>query len=233
MDKPLIVAHGGTEASGYRDVLDALDAAITAGADMFEFDVRRTGDGELVVHHEADVGNRPLAGVDYSTAAREASRLGYHLPRLREILDATRGRLHLDVELKEAGYEDDVVRSVTDGRFGFDEIIVTSFELAAIAAVRAAHPRVKTGLLVYDVSGATALQMFRRCGCTLLGPDYRILDDDTLEEAAASAIPLVPWTVNEPAVMRRLLDAKAVKGVITDRPALGIDIRHELCRRSP
>src|SRR5262245_20841516 len=192
MSKKAIVGHGGSAARGYRDVLEALRAALAAGADMFEFDVRRTGDGVLIVHHDDAIGDRPLATLEYARAADEAACYGYRVPRLVEILEAARGWLQLDVELKETGYEDDVLRSLFDNGFGVDEIVVTSFELAAIGGEHAADRRVRTGLLVYDVTGAEALDLFRRSGSWLLGPDHQILDDATLAEAARASIRLLP-----------------------------------------
>ena len=61
--------------------------------------------------------------------------------------------------------------------------------------------------------------MFQASNATFLGPDLQILDDDTLARAEAAGIPLLPWTVNDAAVMRRLLGAPPVVGIITDEPA--------------
>ena len=225
MSTKIIAAHGGTEAAGYRDVLQALDTAAAAGADMFEFDVRRCGDGSLVVHHDSDIAGRSIAALDYSAAAAAASALGYRLPRLDDVLDRARGRLQLDVELKEQGYERSVLDHLIARGFAVDSFVVTSFEAAAVTAICREFASVRTGLLVYDVTGPMALQMFRNSPAAFLGPDHRLLDETTLREAEASSIPLFPWTVNEPASMQRLLNATAVFGVITDRPSVGVRIR--------
>jgi glycerophosphoryl diester phosphodiesterase len=60
-DPKLIVAHGGAEVCKYRNVMEALEAALAHGADMFEFDVRRAADGTLVVHHDGAIGSRLLS----------------------------------------------------------------------------------------------------------------------------------------------------------------------------
>jgi len=49
------------------------------------------------------------------------------------------------------------------------------------------------------------------------GPDYLDLDAHLVEQAHALGLRVVPWTVNEPADMERLL-AFNVDGMITDRP---------------
>jgi len=45
--------------------MQALETALSARADMFEFDVRRCGDGALVVNHHTEIATRALAKIDY------------------------------------------------------------------------------------------------------------------------------------------------------------------------
>ena len=59
-----VVAH-----RGYRDdktpgnTMASFERGIAAGATNLEFDVRRLGDGELVVHHDPGVGLTPLVSM--------------------------------------------------------------------------------------------------------------------------------------------------------------------------
>lgn len=223
--QPLVVTHGGTAEHAYRDVLEALDGAVRAGADMFEFDVRRTVDGPLVVHHDEDIGGRMLHQLTLHEADAAAAAAGYRLPRLEELLYLARGALRLDVEMKEAGYEREILRALRDHGYGASDIVLTSFDAAAVSAVREADPKLATGLLVYDVTPAVAFQSFARSGAAFLGPDHVIVDDEMVRAAAASGIALVPWTVNDTAAMERLMRAAAVAAMITDRPRLAIDVR--------
>jgi glycerophosphoryl diester phosphodiesterase len=223
----LIVVHGGAAAHQYRNVMQALDDALRVGADMFEFDVRMAADGTLVVHHDAEIGAGVLRTLPYHEAAVLASSLSYHLPRVIDVLEKACGRLRLDVELKEGGYEDTVVRLLMDYRFSPRDFVVTSFEQPALDAIHNAHPAVRTGLLVYDVNPSTAFEMFYGSGAAFLGPDHQILDDATLRQALAGEIPLMPWTVNDPSNTRRLLRAPAVIGMITDHAAEAIRIRQD------
>lgn len=225
---PLVVVHGGAEALRYRNVLEALAAALATGADCFEFDVRRTADDVLVVHHDEDVGPQKLRDLRCSDAERAAAASGYQLPRLEAVLDRARGALRLDVEIKEAGYENIVLTALGAAGFGHEEFVVTSFEQPALDAIHSADKDVVTGLLVYDMTGARALELFKRSSASFLGPDHAMLDDETLRDAAASNVSLIPWTVNDQAQMARLMRAEAVKGLITDRPAEAVDIRHRL-----
>jgi len=56
-------------------------------------------------------------------------------------------------------------------------------------------------------------------GGPMWGPDFRDLNKDTLEEAHDLGLKVVPWTVNRPQDMRRLI-RWGVDGLITDRPDL-------------
>jgi glycerophosphoryl diester phosphodiesterase len=225
---PLVVTHGGDAALGYRNVIEALDEAIASGADMFEFDVRRTADDRLVVHHDECIGERRLRDMTLRDADAAARAAGYRLPALETVLDRARGALRLDVEVKETGYERAIVQALHDRGFATEEFVMTSFEVSALAAIRSAASNVTTGLLVYDVTSEQALRMFAPSGAAFLGPDHTIVDAVMLQAAADAGTPLVPWTVNDPDALDRLMRAPAVSGVITDRPRLAMETRRRL-----
>src|SRR3981081_1368390 len=71
--------------------LDAFNAAIAAGADAIELDVRRLADGELVVFHDAGIGKRRLR--PRTRAALDDGVTDRHVPSLRECAEALRGRV--------------------------------------------------------------------------------------------------------------------------------------------
>jgi glycerophosphoryl diester phosphodiesterase len=201
---------------------------------MIELDVRRTGDDELVVHHDDGIGDEPLGTLSYQAARELAETLGYTIPRFAELLDLATGRILLDVELKEAGYEEAALQLIFDGGLKVSDFVITSFLREAVDAVDSLDSKVRTGLLVDhadDMSGLRALELFTKSGADFLAPHYRLLDDRTLGEAVTSGTTLLPWTVNEHEGIERLLQAPAVFGVITDEPELGLQLRsgHSNC----
>ena len=58
-------------------------------------------------------------------------------------------------------------------------------------------------------------------------PNFQALTQELLKEAQSLGLKVVPWTVNEPADIQRMLEA-AVDGIINDRPDL---VRAEMERR--
>jgi glycerophosphoryl diester phosphodiesterase len=224
--RKLVVAHAGGASAAPPNTLEAFETAIRLGADMIEFDVRRTRDDELVLYHDEAIGDRPLSTLTYADVLRLVSPRGHPIPRFGELLDAAYGRVRLDIELKEAGYEARLLRLVFDRGFGVADFVVTSFEADALAQVKRVRPEVRTGFLVYDVTGQRALELFQGSGADFLGPDCQILDAAILREAAAAGVALLPWTVNDPTAIGLLLDAPAVMGVITDHTADALRIRN-------
>jgi glycerophosphoryl diester phosphodiesterase len=223
----LIVAHRGGKSRWHENTVEAIEEAILSGADMVEFDLRRTADGEIVVHHDEVIGGRSLVEMKYSEALRRSSDLGYRIPRASEVLDIASERIRIDIELKESGYEEVVLRLVFDRGFRSSDFVVTSFEVAALERVKHVSAGVRTGLLVYGVTGKEALERFNHTGADFLGPDYELLNELTLSAAAATEVPLLPWTVNDPVAIRTLLCSPAVIGIITDEPAHALAIRND------
>lgn len=79
------------------------------------------------------------------------------------------------------------------------------------------HPSPWLGGLDPGHFGGSIVRLVKATGAGSWGPDYRDLDAPLIEQAHALGLRVVPWTVNEPADMQRLLAFNA-DGMITDRP---------------
>ena len=67
---------------------------------------------------------------------REIARtLGFHVPELEEVLALTRGKIGLDIELKEEGYEREIIRLVGQ-TLAEGDFIVSSFHAGCLARVK-------------------------------------------------------------------------------------------------
>jgi glycerophosphoryl diester phosphodiesterase len=210
MSRPLICAHRG--ASGYLpdNSLDAFVSAIAMGADVIETDLRRTAEGRLVLAHD-------------SLPAQPTP----DLVELGELVELAAGRVRLDVELKEAGYEREVLEALRPLPPG---LLVSSFLPEALQAVRAIDPAVRTGLIVGPWNEDP--DQFARadaCGADVLAPHVDLLDEPLSRQALARDQPLLVWTVNERAGLERLIADPAVGCIITDVPGLAL----ALCGRGP
>lgn len=218
----MVAAHRGVASGAAENTIGAFTNAIAVGADMIEFDVRRTRDGELIAFHDASAG-----GVPVSALRREdiEAATGVRPPLLAEVLLTCAGRIRLDVELKEDGYVADVMAVL---RAGFDpaQMVVTSFLPAVVAQAKESFPAVRTGLLVgedrspADLGGRLRelypVDLARQVRADYLAPHYRLAALGVLRRAAAAGLPCLLWTVNSPGLIRRYAADPRVAAIITD-----------------
>lgn len=195
-----IVAHRGASAEAPENSLQAFQRAIELGADMIEFDVRRARDGRLVISHD------PIPEFAH-----------HHLPTLEDTLRLTRGRIQLDVELKEAGCERDAIRLLL-AQFAPDEFCITSFLAPVLREVRAANPHIRTGLIFERLPRKIAASE-----ADLLAPHFSLID-----QAEQISKPLYVWTVDDPALMRTLFARPSVEAIITNNPRQALELRRQV-----
>ena len=230
MSRPIVAAHRGYAAGATENTLPAFGAAIEAGADMIEFDVRRTRDGELVAFHDAQVKGTPVGRLTRDDIAAGA---GVRPPLLTEVLQSCAGRVRLDVELKEDGYVAEVIsrlRAVGDPA----QLIVTSFLPAVVAQAKDVWPDIRTGLLVGDGGPLADLParlrevypvaLARRVRADYLAPHYRLAQVGVIRRAAAAGLPCLLWTVNSPDLIRRYAADPRIAAIITDVTAQALEI---------
>jgi len=80
-----------------------------------------------------------------------------------------------------------------------------------------AGPSPWLGGLDVDDFGGSVPKLVHASGARVWSPHYLDLDARLVKEARALGLAVVPWTVNEPQEMRRVLDL-GVDGMISDRP---------------
>ncbi|HUN32258.1 MAG TPA: glycerophosphodiester phosphodiesterase [Trebonia sp.] len=235
MTKPLVVAHRGVATAAAENTIDAFTNAIAVGADMIEFDVRRTRDGQLIVFHDSRVGTTLIG--DLSRDEIESVQ-GVRPPLLTEVLEACAGKIRLDVELKEDGYVPEVMAllkaALDTAGANVAEQVVTSFLPAVVAQAKDAFPEVKTGLLVGTDGPFYHLrehyrQLFpvgiaRQARADYLAPHYKLARYGVVARAASAGLPCLLWTVNADADITRLAADPRVAAIITDQAARALEI---------
>ena len=228
-DRCLVIAHRGAWGTAVpntpaENTLEAFDAAIALGADMIELDVRRTRDGQLVVFHDARVKTVPTSSLPYE--ALKTKHTNQRPPLLQDVLELTRDRIALNLEIKETGYIEDTIALLR--AFGLERLLVSSFLDDVVREAKALAPHLRTGLLVGAGFRKALSTRLPATGADCLVLHRRLADATALAKAAAANIPCVVWTVNAPRTLDRYLANPAVEGVITDRPALALQRRAAL-----
>lgn len=80
--------------------MEAFRAAVDEGADMSELDVWLSADGVPMVHHDEAVGSpaRPIGSLRRAELA--SNKATAHIPPLDDVMEWSRGRMGLYIELK-------------------------------------------------------------------------------------------------------------------------------------
>ncbi|HYR91889.1 MAG TPA: glycerophosphodiester phosphodiesterase family protein [Terriglobia bacterium] len=104
---PRIIAHRGVVLAAPENTVPAIEQAIALGCHAVEIDLRYTADGEIVLLHDETLdrttnGRGRLAGKTLADVKKLDAGAGIHVPTFREVIELTRGRIELYLDLKEA-----------------------------------------------------------------------------------------------------------------------------------
>jgi glycerophosphoryl diester phosphodiesterase len=230
-----VTGHRGS-GNAPENSLTAIRQAIDAGADYAEIDVQRTADGAVVVLHDGDlmrlggdprkVGDITLAELELVDigSRKDPAFAGEHVPTLQQVIDAARGKLKLNIELKynrpDSMLVPEVLRIVRDNGVT-DQVAITSLDYAALEDVERRAPEFRTGMIVTKAVGVTtALPV------DFLSVNQAAVTKDLLERAEAAGKEVHAWTVNTPDDMVHMIEL-GVDNLITDFPAEAVAVRRE------
>ncbi|MBZ5587547.1 MAG: glycerophosphodiester phosphodiesterase [Acidobacteriia bacterium] len=208
---PLIIGHRGFAASFPDNSMDGVEAAIAAGADGVEVDIRPCRDGTWVCHHDRSRSGHPIAGWPLDSLRREG------VPTLAEVVSAVPADRWLFVEIKplataqlRAGLA--ALGALLGPRLGSTRVISSAERLLAL--VKGALPGVSRSLVFDRVPGSLP-------DGVELSPFHRLV-----ESLTGSGRPLHPWTVDLPARMRELA-ALGVASITTNEPVVALEVLHD------
>ncbi len=227
----LTIAHRGASARYPENTLSAFLAAVEAGADMCEFDVRMTRDGEVVVIHDATV--RRTTGARGAVAAMELAALkrldaggrlgvrlrrrvrGERIPTLDEVAAALGGRCAMDIELKAGGLER-AVCDIVRRQGAIDSTVVSSFDWDQLKIVAEAEPRMRLAVLA-SRDAAAMLEAAAAMRAYAVAPRFDLVRPELCAAAHRRGFKLLTWTVDGRHAMRRCI-AAGVDGIMTNYP---------------
>ncbi len=220
----LVFGHRGASAVEAENTVEAFAAAARLGADGVELDVRRTADGAMAVHHDAALSDgRVIVELTADQLPAEVSRLDVALRAC--------GSMRVNIEIKNVPIDPDYdpdqhvagrVVELVNAMGIADHIIVSSFGLPAIDAVRALDPSIATGWLTlpsYDQ--LRALDTAIENGHLALHPYFSTVTAELVDAAHGAGVAINTWTVDDPDEMKRLADLD-VDSIITNDVALAV-----------
>lgn len=206
---PLCLGHRGARscASVAENTIASFDLALEHGCDGFEFDVRLTGCGRVVVCHDAEVD-----GIAVSKAGCDQLQ---QLPELGSVLTRYADRAFLDIELKVPALESQVLVVLKEHapQRGY---VVSSFLPEVLAALRVRSGSVVLGLIC---DKRKQLERWQDLPVQYVIPHYSLITPELVDEVHEAGRMLLAWTVNDKASMLRL-HGWGVDGIISDETEL-------------
>jgi glycerophosphoryl diester phosphodiesterase len=240
---PLVIAHRGDSAHRPENTLASFANALELGAELVEFDVQLTQDGQVVVLHDATVDRttdgsgdvrllrlselRKLsAGYPQRFGARYG---GERVPTLAEALALVRGRARAMIEIKADSVGDDATGGVEARtlaevrRAGMEQdVALLSFDRRALLRCRDQAPAITRGHLFYRAAVDEVLEGARAVASTLVMPEKGMLSDELRDRAHSAGLRVATWVVDDPDELLALARYDLF-GVGSNRPGVLIE----------
>ncbi|WP_426573655.1 glycerophosphodiester phosphodiesterase [Aquihabitans sp. McL0605] len=216
-----VIAHRGASAAAPENTVEAFRLARELGADWVELDARRTADGQVVVHHDAELPDGRVI-VEQQRADLPAS-----VCDLTDALDACEG-MSINIEIKNWPADPDfdetelVARDVVglvQQRSLHQRVLVSCFHYPTIQLVHQLDPAIPTAFLhlLIDRSWDELAADVAAAGHTALHPWDGLVDAALMSAATAHGLEVNVWTVDDPDRMAQLI-ALGVDGLCTNVP---------------
>ncbi|MCF7755408.1 glycerophosphodiester phosphodiesterase [Paenibacillus xylanexedens] len=230
----LCVAHRGFSSIAPENTMAAfLMAMERPEVQWMELDVQLSRDGVPVVIHDFTVdrttnGKGLVRETDWADLQRldagawkNKSYKGERIPALSELLDRSCGRVRLNIELKTQGdmypgLPAAVIHEVRK-RHMQNDVVITSFEPAALIEVKKLAPEIQTGLII-DARPGDLLTALRKINCTFLSIGYTNVDKSLMNEMRSAGIRVMAWTVDDKTIMKKLAAVDPELMLCTNRP---------------
>jgi glycerophosphoryl diester phosphodiesterase len=224
-----ITAHRGSKVRAPENTLSAIQQAIADGADFAEIDVQTTADGVVVLLHDADfmrvsslrrrlrdVNHHELRDIDVgSWFAPEFS--SERVPTLQEIIDISRGRIKLNIELKYTWSDPTLAEKVGNivrrNKFAAHSV-VSSLNFNALTKITKHFSELTTGFIVFQAIGNLS-----RMDADFLSVSAARVTPRLVRDAHRRGTKVHVWTVNDPGNALSMIEM-GVDNIITDEPTI-------------
>ena len=232
----LIYGHRGAKGEAPENTLVSFEQCLQHGVRRCELDLHLSRDGELMVIHDPTL--KRTTGRRGKVVQHDADELVNYdareggpgwktpcpIPRLSELFEKCDFE-HWQLEVKSASRVRAArtvmaIKELAEQHRLLDRITVTSSSREVLRALNRLAPQISRGL-VAEYTWLDPLKVARQYGCSLLALKWTLCTPERLEKARKQGLHVSVWTVNEPALMRRLADF-GVDSLITDYPSLAV-----------
>jgi len=232
----LIYGHRGAKGEAPENTLASFKTCLEHGVKRCELDLHLSSDGELMAIHDPTLKrttDRRGRVVDYTAAelveidARKGGPGWLHpcpIPRLETLFEQCPFE-HWQLEVKSASRTRAVttvlaIRELAQRHGLLDKVTITSSSREVLRAAAELVPDISRGL-VAEYAWLDPLKVAQNYDCQYMALNWTLCTPERLLKAQRQGLHVSVWTVNEPALMRRLADFGA-DSLITDFPGLAI-----------
>ncbi len=224
------IGHRGCPVHVAENSMASFALAFAQGADAVELDVQMSKDGYAVVMHD-DTVDRTTDGVglvaDLMRAELKKMQIvdgdeGREIPLLTEMLHAfsgVEGRT-VFIEVKHGADAQKVAqlvqKAVSQGGWNYSQLVMISFDVGIVAAVRKVDAHIPLGLTFEDaVADAEILAVLEREKPDYININIKAVSAELVEEIHQCGAQVNVWTVNDAQGVMACVNAK-VDGVMSD-----------------
>ena len=229
-----VTAHRGSSRMAPENTMAAIEAAMEEMADYSEIDVQTTADGIVVVCHDLNL--KRVAGVDrrlgtmtydqvswLAVGSHFSSRFaGERIPTLEEVLEACKGRMKLNIELKNIGNSSSLPEQVAAlvREYGMeDQWVITSVKLGYLERVKEMAPELRTGYILAAAYGTYYDNEY----IDFISIRSSFVGRKLVEAAHEKGKAVHVWTVNSKTEIEQM-KLLGVDNIITDYPVRAREI---------
>ena len=224
-----VIAHRGASIEAPENTLKSFKKAIEIGADYIEFDLRFSKDRKLVIIHDDSL--KRITGFKGKVRAFTSEQLaqldageGEHIPTLEEVIQICKGKIKLQIEIKEVGIAPVLFNCLNQNHI-LDTVLISSYIHSELDTIKNLNFHIPCATL--DPSGfAWITAWIRKKGMIInakgrnfngIHPFHRVINQKFVRLTHAAGLFVNPYTVDDPKRIHTLLKW-GVDGIITNDP---------------
>lgn len=223
-----ITSHRGYSDEAPENTIPALMLAIDSLADFVEIDVRQTRDGEIILLHDASLyrttgKDEYVWNMDYADILKLDAGSGFarkyagtKIPTLKEALMLCKGRINLNIEIKQGRRDIDFVSDIMELIDEMDmeeQCMFSSTSYRYLKEIKGYNMELYTGYIVSAAYG----DYFDDKNIDFFSVNSSYLTKESVDRAHGYGKGIYAWTVNSNTEMNRMKRI-GVDGIITDAP---------------
>ena len=229
-----ITAHRGSSRAAPENTMAAMAKAIEDLADFVEIDVQETKDGVVVLGHDTSLKrvsgiNRPISFYTFEELQKldvgkwfSSDYEGERIPSLEEVMEYCKGRISINIEIKDLGSSSRLPDKVTELIQKYqmrEQCVVTSVRLSYLSRIKELDPEIRTGYIISAAYG----DYYSSDVIDFISLRSSFVSERLVEAAHKKGKAVHAWTVNSKSEMERM-KMLGVDNIITDYPVIAREI---------